>query len=139
MISYWRGAFLKFSQNRAASFGLCALIFLVLMALIGPYLTPYTYNEIHLELKNQAPSMKFWFGTDELGRDMFTRLFWGARISLTVGISAALIDLLIGVIYGSFSAKIAVGTVRVTVAIMVPIAFGRRCLKIILDLEAPKI
>ncbi len=73
------------------------------MAAIGPLLTSYTYYETHLPLKNQLPSLQFWFGTDELGRDIFTRIWWGARISLFVGITAATIDLIIGVIYGSIA------------------------------------
>ncbi|MEI6242194.1 MAG: ABC transporter permease [Chlamydiota bacterium] len=86
---------------------LTSLIFLstfFLMAIIGPFLTPYSYHETHLDLKNLAPSFQFWFGTDELGRDLFTRTWWGARISLTVGISAALIDMIIGVFVGSVAA-----------------------------------
>ncbi len=84
-------------------FALFTLLFLILMALFGPLLTPYTYYETHLPLKNQPPSLEFWFGTDELGRDLFTRVWWGARISLFVGITAAVIDLIIGVIYGSIA------------------------------------
>lgn len=54
-------------------------------------------------MKNQPPSSTYWFGTDELGRDLFTRCWWGARISLFVGISASLIDLIIGVMFGAFA------------------------------------
>ena len=68
-----------------------------------PLLTPYAYYETHLPLKNLPPLLEFWFGTDELGRDLFTRIWWGARISLFVGITAALIDLVFGVIYGSIA------------------------------------
>lgn len=86
------------------------LIFLFLMAVVGPFLTPYTYYEIHLPFKNLPPCKKFWFGTDELGRDIFTRVWWGGRISLFVGVIAALIDLVVGVVWGSiaglFSGKI---------------------------------
>jgi oligopeptide transport system permease protein len=55
-------------------------------------------------LKNLPPSLQFWFGTDELGRDLFTRIFWGARLSLFIGIAASFIDLVIGVVYGAVSA-----------------------------------
>jgi oligopeptide transport system permease protein len=75
----------------------------MVMALFGPLLTPYAYYKTHLPLKNLSPSMDFWFGTDELGRDIFTRIWWGARISLFVGITAAFIDLVLGVIYGSIA------------------------------------
>jgi oligopeptide transport system permease protein len=77
--------------------------FLFLMALIGPMISPYTYYENHLPFKNLAPSWEFWFGTDELGRDIFTRIWWGARISLFVGTMAAVIDLIVGIIYGSIA------------------------------------
>jgi oligopeptide transport system permease protein len=90
-------------MNRMALVSLVFLALLLLMALIGPYISSYTYYETHLHLKNQPPSAQFWFGTDELGRDLFTRIWWGARISLLVGISASMIDLVIGVLYGSIA------------------------------------
>lgn len=99
--SYWRNSWTRLRQNKRVMFGLWLLGFLMTMALVGPFLTNYTYYETHLPLKNLPPSMQFWFGTDELGRDLFTRVWWGARISLFVGITAAIIDLIIGVIYGS--------------------------------------
>lgn len=101
--SYWKDAWIRLKQNRTALAGFFILVFLIFMATIGPWLTPYTYFETHLPLKNLAPSWEFWFGTDELGRDMFTRIWWGARISLFVGVSAALIDLCIGVFFGAVS------------------------------------
>jgi len=85
-------------------FSLGILGFLAAMALIGPWITPYTYYEIHLALKNTPPCSTFWMGTDELGRDIFTRICCGARVSLFIGIVAATIDLFIGVIYGSVAA-----------------------------------
>jgi oligopeptide transport system permease protein len=74
------------------------------MALIGPFISGYSYSEIHLNLKNTPPGALFWFGSDELGRDLFTRIWWGARISLFVGITAAFIDMMIGVLWGSIAA-----------------------------------
>jgi len=94
----------RFLRSKTSLFSLGFLLFLILMALIGPLLTPYTYYETHLSLKNTPPCQAFWFGTDELGRDLFTRIWWGARISLFVGISASLIDLFIGVFYGAIAA-----------------------------------
>ncbi len=99
--SYWKDAWQRLKRNRQAMIGLYILLTLLAFAIVGPFLTPYTYYETHLELKNQSPSWKFWFGTDELGRDLFTRLWWGARISLFVGVAASLIDLVIGVFYGA--------------------------------------
>lgn len=100
-ISYWKDVWQRLKGNPVAMTGLCSLALLIFFALIGPWLSPYTYYETHLPLKNQPPSAKFWFGTDELGRDLFTRIWWGARISLFVGISASAIDLVVGVFYGA--------------------------------------
>lgn len=98
---HWRKAWHFLVKNRSALFGLCLLSGLIIMAIIGPWLTPYTYFETHLPLKNQPPSWNFWFGTDELGRDLFTRTWWGARISLFVGFTTSFIDLVIGVLFGA--------------------------------------
>lgn len=103
--NYWQDSWRRLKTNRIAMVGFCALVILIFMAIIGPFLTPYTYYETHLHLKNEPPSSKFWFGTDELGRDLFTRVWWGARISLLVGITASCIDLIIGVFYGSLAAS----------------------------------
>lgn len=103
-LSYWKDSWIRLKQNPLAMFGLITLIALIAMAIIGPFLSPYTYYQTQLHLKNQAPSSAFWFGTDELGRDLFVRCWWGARISLFVGIAASIIDLIIGVLYGAFAA-----------------------------------
>ncbi|MBS0620816.1 MAG: ABC transporter permease [Verrucomicrobia bacterium] len=102
--SYWKEGWQRLLQNKLSLLALIMLALLVLMALIGPHLTPYTYYEMTLSSKNQPPSSAHWFGTDELGRDLFTRCWWGARISLFVGIAASLIDLCVGVLYGALAA-----------------------------------
>lgn len=103
--NFWQESWERLKLNKSAMLGLYVLTFLFVMAIIGPFLTPYTYYETHLHLKNLPPSTQFWFGTDELGRDLFTRVWWGARISLLVGIVASMIDLVIGVFYGSLAAS----------------------------------
>lgn len=87
-----------------ARFATLTLLFLFVFALFAPLFSPYSYSDIQLELKNSPPSLQFWFGTDELGRDLFTRIWWGARISLFIGITAATIDMIIGVLWGSIAA-----------------------------------
>lgn len=84
----------------AALWGLSFLVLIILMAIFAPLCSGHTYYDTQLHLKNQPPNAEFWFGTDELGRDLFTRCWWGARISLLVGVSASLLDLLIGVLFG---------------------------------------
>ncbi|MES2272762.1 MAG: ABC transporter permease [Chlamydiota bacterium] len=101
---FFEDAWARLRSNRAAVFSLITLFFLFTMALIGPLVSPYSYSEIHLELKNTPPCKQFWFGSDELGRDLFTRIWWGARISLFIGVTAATIDVIIGVFWGSLAA-----------------------------------
>ncbi len=102
-ISYWKDAWLRLRANRSAMFGLVTLIILLILAVFAPLFSHYTYYETQLHLKNEGASVRFWFGTDELGRDLFTRCWWGARISLFVGITASVIDLVIGVMFGAFA------------------------------------
>ncbi len=103
-LSYLQDAWLRFRKNRVALLCLAILLFLVVMAIIGPLMRPFSYYDIHLEMKNLPPSWEFWFGSDDLGRDVFSRVWWGARISLSIGLAAALIDGLIGVIWGATAA-----------------------------------
>lgn len=103
-ISFLANARSRFYNNLPAIIGSVILCILIMMAIIGPYLNSYSYYEIHLEMKNTPPSSTFWFGSDELGRDIFTRTWYGARISLSVGVIAATIDLIIGIIWGTTAA-----------------------------------
>lgn len=103
-ISYWRDTWRRLKENKLAMFGLIVIILLTLMAIIGPYLTGYTYYEQDFSKKNLRPNGEHWFGTDTAGRDIFTRAWYGARISLFIGLMAATIDFVIGVIYGGVSA-----------------------------------
>mgnify|MGYP001380105591 CR=1 FL=1 len=85
-------------------FGFILLLVLIVISLIGPVMSGYGYDEIHLTAKNHPPGSSFLFGSDDLGRDVFTRTCLGLRISLFVGAVAALIDLGIGVIVGAVGA-----------------------------------
>lgn len=73
------------------------------LALFGPVISPYLPTDIYLAYKNSPPSLKFWFGADELGRDLFVRVCWGARLSLLIAVAAALIDTIIGVLWASIA------------------------------------
>lgn len=103
-LSFWQDVWRRFRMNRVAIIGLVTLVLLGTFALLAPLISSHPYYETNLALKNESPSRSFWFGTDDLGRDMFTRTAWGARISLFVGISAAIIDLAIGVLWGGIAA-----------------------------------
>ncbi|MGR6898618.1 ABC transporter permease [Rummeliibacillus sp. TYF-LIM-RU47] len=101
-VSFWKEVRLRFSHNKLAVFGLVVLVIVALLAIFVPLLSPYSYRE-QLGLYNAPPSSKHWFGTDDLGRDVFVRVWFGARISLFIGLSAAIIDLIIGVTWGAVS------------------------------------
>lgn len=101
---FWKLVFTQFFENRYATLGLILLFVMTLFALFGPVFSPYTYFEIQLPQKNLPPSTFHLFGTDDLGRDLFTRCAFGARISLFIGVAAALIDVCIGVLWGGISA-----------------------------------
>lgn len=101
---YWRHGWDRLISNPSSLFAICFLFALITMAIVGPLMSPYTYSETHLALKNSPPNWNHLFGTDELGRDLFTRCWWGARISLFVGLTASAFDLMIGVFYGSIAA-----------------------------------
>ncbi|MCY8556833.1 ABC transporter permease, partial [Bacillus haynesii] len=102
-LSFWTDVFLRFKENKLALFGLVVLILIALMAIFAPVFSSFQYEETDLTNANQPPSGEHWFGTDDLGRDVFVRTWVGARISLTIGLAAALIDVLIGVIWGAIS------------------------------------
>lgn len=101
---FWQDAWRRLSSDRPAVFAMATLGLLFSLALFGPMISGYAYYDIHLELKNTPPCSQFWFGSDELGRDLFTRACWGARISLFIGFAAASLDLAIGVFWGSVAA-----------------------------------
>lgn len=90
-------------KNKAALFGLFVIIVLIIIAIIGPYITPYDPNKQILLEKSQTPSADHWFGTDNLGRDIFSRVIVGTRISLFVGVAAVAFSLILGTIFGSIA------------------------------------
>lgn len=102
-IKYWADVWRRLKQNKLAMVGLSLIILITLMALIGPILNSYTYFEQDYSNINVKPNSQFWFGTDELGRDLFTRTWYGARYSLLIGVLAAAIDFTIGVLYGGIA------------------------------------
>jgi oligopeptide transport system permease protein len=101
--SYWKDAWKKFKKDPLALIGLVIIAVLIVFAIFGPMISPYTYDKQDYSVKNQWPSSEHWFGTDKMGRDIFTRILYGARISLLIGIASAVINLIIGVIYGGIA------------------------------------
>lgn len=103
-VGYWQDAWRRLRQNKTAMAALILLAVLLLMTIIGPNITGYSFEQMDRDAKNMAPSAQHWFGTDDLGRDLFTRVWQGGRVSMTIGLLGALVSTVIGVIYGSVSA-----------------------------------
>jgi oligopeptide transport system permease protein len=103
-LNYWQDAWRRLKKNRLAMAGLIILILLLLVSIVAPFISHYDYQTQILKDKNLKPSFTHLFGTDGFGRDLWTRVWWGTRISLFIGIVAALIDLIVGVLYGGLSA-----------------------------------
>ncbi len=101
--TYRRDAWRRLRQNKMAMLGLYTIILITLLAVWGPVLSPYSYSDQFLDQQNLRPGSGHWFGTDSLGRDLFVRVLYGARISLAVGLAAGLINLTVGVLYGGIA------------------------------------
>ena len=101
--SLWRDAWLRLARNPLAIFGLAILSALVVLALLTPWIAPYSYAALDLDLGPVAPSPAHWLGTDTFGRDLLTRILYGSRVSLAVGFLATIVALTIGVLWGAFA------------------------------------
>ncbi|WP_413375143.1 oligopeptide ABC transporter permease [Alkalihalobacillus sp. 1P02AB] len=97
--SIWRQVFKRFIKKKMALFGLGFLVFIFLFSFLGPVLSPYS-NTVNPTNIHQPPSLEHWLGTDNLGRDVLTRLMLAGRISLTVGIGAMVLSIAIGATLG---------------------------------------
>ncbi len=132
-LSFWQDAWLRIRKNKAAIVSMFILIFIVFMAFVGPFMVkhdPENVRVAHASLPPKVPGLEkmgifdgegklgsktvnlyelkkveeyYWFGTDSLGRDLFSRLWKGTQISLIIAFVAAVIDVVIGVIYGGIS------------------------------------
>jgi len=100
--SLWSDAWRRLRRNRLAFFGGCVLAVLAVLCAFGPIFSQ-SYREIHLDLGATPPSSAHWLGTDDLGRDLFSRILFGGRISIMVGLVATFVALVIGVTYGAIA------------------------------------
>ena len=96
----WKEAVLAFYKNKLAVVGFAIVLFFIILAIIAPWIAPYSYKGQVLVDRLQGPSSKHWFGTDDFGRDIFSRIVYGARISLWVGFFSVLGSVVLGTLLG---------------------------------------
>jgi len=99
--SLWQDAWLRLRKNHLALFGLGLLLVFIVLALLTPWIAPYSYEAQNLDLGATPPSAAHWLGTDIFGRDLLTQILYGGRVSLAVGFIATAVALLIGVTWGA--------------------------------------
>ncbi len=101
--TFFQSVVKEFKKNKRAVVGLIILAVVILMAVLGPVFSPFSYDEQNMALRNAKPTMEHIFGTDKMGRDIFVRILYGARISLGVGLMAAIVNLVVGTLYGGIA------------------------------------
>lgn len=101
--SLWRDAWKRLKRNKLAVAGMFVVAALVFVAAFGPWLTPYDFLSQNLDARNQTPSALHWLGTDDLGRDVLSRLIFGARTAFLVAVCVTLIAVAIGIVLGGLA------------------------------------
>ena len=99
----WRDALSRLAANRLALVGILPIVLLFFIAIFGPYLTPYDFLAQDFTARLVSPSSEHWLGTDELGRDVFSRILYGARTAVSVGLISTAISLVVGLVLGSLA------------------------------------
>ncbi len=100
----WRDAVARMGRNRLAMAGLVIAVLLIIAAIIGPYISPYGFNETDITQIEATPSPQHWLGTDQLGRDLLSRILWGARTAVMVASLTTFLTTFLGVLLGSLAA-----------------------------------
>lgn len=95
--------FKRLVKNKSAMLGLVIFVLLILSSVFGPMLSPWSITKIDILNSFQRPNAEHWFGTDDLGRDLFTRVLYGGRYSLSIGIIAIVFSLILGIIIGTIA------------------------------------
>lgn len=102
-LTYWQDAWRRLKKNKAAMVSIVLLFVIILLTIIGPYISGFGYTEINPLARNQIPNSVHWFGTDSLGRDLFTRVWIAGRVSIAIGVIGALVNISIGLVYGGIA------------------------------------
>ena len=104
--TYWHDVWQRFRKDKLAVAGLIVIVIMTLLCIVMPLISPYTYDSADYENMSAPPSWAHPCGTDQMGRDQFIRIMYGAQISLTIGFVAAAINFVIGIIYGGLAGYI---------------------------------
>ncbi|HEX3043205.1 MAG TPA: ABC transporter permease [Bacillota bacterium] len=102
-VSYWVASWRRFKQNKMAFTGGILIVLLVLLAILAPVIAPYGYDQTHYDHSFEGSSTRFIFGTDDLGRDMLSRILYSLRNALIVAFGAQAITLILGVLLGAIA------------------------------------
>jgi ABC-type dipeptide/oligopeptide/nickel transport system permease subunit len=100
-ISLLQDAFVRLAANKLAVIGMLLVLLVFFIAIFGPYITPYDFLVQDLHARNQGPTLIHWFGTDDLGRDILSRVIYGARTAVIVAFSTVMFSLIIGLFMGA--------------------------------------
>lgn len=147
-ITYWQDAWRRLKKNKVAMFSMFLLIIIGLSCVFIPMLSRMNFKEQAIEFANQGPSKTHWFGMDELGRDIFVRIWVGGRVSMLIGLVGAFVSLLVGAVYGGVSGyfggvvddimmrivEVLVGIPYMIIVILVSISLGKGLASLIIAL-----
>ena len=103
-MTYWQDAWRRLKTNKIAILAVIILAIILIMTVVGPYINEFDYQAVDSSKINTKPNSTHWFGTDELGRDIFSRVWEAGRVSMIIGIFGALISTVVGSIYGAIAA-----------------------------------
>ncbi len=101
--SFWATAFRRFARNRAALFGLIIVLGMYSVAILAPWIAPYSHTAQDLSSAERGPTIAHWFGTDELGRDMLSRIIWGSRTAAIISVAVISVVTVLGVLMGALA------------------------------------
>ena len=102
-VSYWADVLRRIRRDKVAMCSLVIIGIMVVLAIFAPIFSPYDYETNNLQALNMPPSAEHWFGTDQLGRDLWTRVWIGARVSLLIGLGGAIAPQIVGIFLGGIS------------------------------------
>lgn len=102
-VGYWQDAWIRFRANRGALLGAIIILIIAFFSIVGPFMNDYDYQSQDLKIANQESYGQHYFGTDSLGRDLWSRIWYGAKISLLIALLACALDVIIGVSFGAIS------------------------------------